>query len=414
MSAPAPAPPPARLSRETELLLATASSAPPRPAELHRELDWGRLALVAQQEGATSALWQWMRQASGGAVRPDVAEQWQKRAMVSAFQSLHLERVLHEALDVLASRRIDVMLLKGSALAYTAYGSFAERPMGDLDVLVRAGQARDAWLLLQERGWRWPDRESPLERYANHQHLPPLAGASGGEAVLEVHAALLPGGHPFRWPIEDLWAEAREVSVGGRRFLVPYPVHQLLHVCLHFAWSHEMRWGSWRMLRDVGALMRRGGISWDRFVELSRDAGAATCCYWTLRLARNLTGAGVPDEVLQALRPPRPEFVLKRLEAHYMRQLFPGDGACPSALLSGALWELGIAPRWSRHGRARPWHVSEQWTAALSTPVTKTGWWARVRERARHLARAVRYLARITMTRASPPASASPTTRSAP
>src|SRR3989454_3864660 len=109
------------------------------------------------------------------------------------FRSLHLEHVLHEILATLAARGIEALLLKGAGLAYTAYASFADRPMGDIDVLVRPEQAEEAWSLFRAQGWTWPSAQWPRERYSAHQHLPPLIQQSAGGARLEIHRDLLPG-----------------------------------------------------------------------------------------------------------------------------------------------------------------------------------------------------------------------------
>jgi hypothetical protein len=281
------------------------------------------------------------------------------------------------------------MLLKGSALASSVYAKFADRPMGDLDVLVRPDQAIDAWSLLQQHDWSWPATTWPAEQYAAHQHLPPLVNPSGGDTTLEIHTALLPTGHPFDWPVESVWDEARRIVFAGRTTLVPQPLHQLLHVCVHFGWSHEMRSGGWRMLRDVTALSRGAVIDWPAFVQLAQRSRARTCCFWTLLLAHNLAGAAIPSDVLVALRPRRPAFLFKRLEGHFLRQLFSVEHTCPSVALCHALWELAIAPRWSGHGRARPWQGSDRWRVAQrSRP-------PRLVDRARHAVAAIGYLGKV-------------------
>lgn len=75
----------------------------------------------------------------------------------------------------------------------------------------------------------------------------------------------------------------------------------------------------------------------------------------------------MPDTALAALHPPRPEFVLARLERHYTANVFPSKEDCP-LLLGKLLWEGGILPRWSGHGGARPWQVSERWAAGTERP----------------------------------------------
>jgi hypothetical protein len=350
------------LAPEAQLLLLTAAVSPSDAATrrvVSTGIDWDMLCALAEHERATSIV---LRELG----RLDAAESasgfgdLRQRATGSLIQALHLEQLLHRTIDGLMALGIEPMLLKGAGLAYTAYASFADRPMGDLDVLVRAEQAERAWTGLQTLGWTWNSARWAAGLYVAHQHRPPLVHEPGGFR-LEIHDDLLPRGHPFRFSVDALWERAQRVQRGGRVFTVPHPLHQLWHVCVHFAWSHEMEWGTWRALRDTAVLARAGHIAWPEFVDFARDTRAGTCCFWTLRLARRLAGADVPDDVLAALRPPRPAFMLEQLERHYIANLFPTGDRCPSVWLARRLWAAGVLPGRSGHGRQRPWHGSEKW-----------------------------------------------------
>jgi hypothetical protein len=72
-----------------------------------------------------------------------------------------------------------------------------------------------------------------------------------------------------------------------------------------------------------------------------------------------LTGLEVPSFVLAALRPPLAEFVMARLERHYITQLFPTEPDCPSVAFDKLMWGAGVMPRWSGHGSSRPWDEAD-------------------------------------------------------
>src|SRR2546421_1310320 len=396
---------PALLPPEAQFLIRTAGGSGTEALLrrlLNSQFDWLKLCALAQRERATLIVWQWLQRLGTACMPAEVANAWRSLAMVCEFESQRLEQCLQEAVDALAGQGIEVMLLKGSALAYTAYTSFAARPMGDLDILVRPEHAQQAWAVLQTRGWTWPSTRWPAEGYPGHQHLPPLVDADGAGVRLEVHTDLLPAGHPFQLPREALWRDARTVRLNRQAVRVPDPIRLLLHACIHFAWMHQLQWASWRAFRDVATLTSGGRFSWAPFVTLARDSRATTACYWALRLAQSLAGVAVPHGVLRALRPPRPELLATLLEYHYSLQLFPTERGCPSVRLGRHLWALGMAPRWSGHRLIRPWHFDP-----LRPPAARAAsvaWPRRLVNRIGTTAAAVAYLKRVTASGRGPAA----------
>jgi hypothetical protein len=337
---------------------------------LRSAIDWQTLLALAVSERAGAELHRHVRQRAEADVPPEVRDALQRMAMVAEFEMTHLHHCLDGALAALGSLDARVMLLKGTALVHAVYGGdYARRPMGDIDLLVdvsRAGELQQAFLAAGR--WQETVGADRVGAYREHHHLPPLRDARGSSVHLELHTALFPHGHPFGLTPELLWAHAQPLpahesvardAVAGsfptRGVYLPAIPHQLLHVCLHFAWSHLMRFGAWRTFRDVSAVVSSGRVDWDAFVTLARETRAASCCYWTFRLAKRVARVPVPPEVIRALRPPRPEAYLRGLERHYVRNLVPSGLACPSVRVDRALWNLGMVPALSGFGDVRPW-----------------------------------------------------------
>ena len=288
-------------------------------------------------------------------IPPDVREAFRRQASVSEFRMSLTESALRETVEALAAQDIRVMLLKGAALATTVYGSFAQRPMGDLDVLVASNDAERAWHVMREAGWTL-ELEGGEEFYEHIQHFPALLDPKGLQLVLEIHRSLLLRTGPFAVDDAELWRDARPVELGTARVWVPSARHQLLHLSVHFAWSHMFR-GIGRTVRDVATILGTSPMAWDEFTELAVRTRAQTCAFWTLLFTRTLMGTSVPADVLDSLRPRQPWAVTSALERAYITTgLF---GACPSVGLTQLLWSAGIRPRASGHGDARPWQVSE-------------------------------------------------------
>ncbi len=353
-------PPEARL-----LVLAIRPPGPESEEEISRlarsGLDWQLLGRLAEHENVTPILWQRLRP-HAAAVPPELAHRLRGQAVVTEFRMAMTESVLEDVVTRLTAGGIPVLLMKGAALAKTVYASFAERPMGDLDLLVPAAEAERGWKALVSSGWR-VEFVGQEEFYGRHHHLPGLLDPKGLNLILELHRALLPVGGPFALDEAEIWREARPIRVGNAEALVPRAEPLLLHLCIHFAWSHMLSDGLSRAVRDVGALLAKDRVDWDRFVELAGLARASSCAYWTLLMAQEIGGAQVPREVLRRLIPPglgpMREPILRGLTSSALYR------ACPSITVLKRLWTSAIQPAASGHGDSRPWDLSEEFAKAF-------------------------------------------------
>ncbi len=330
---------------------------------LRQELDWPKLCGLAEREHASSVLWRRLTRLGCGG---DEGALLQRLGMVAEFKLLRLQQRLYETNDALGAAGIEVVLLKGAAIAHTAYVSFPQRPMSDIDLLVlpeQAGAARD---LLLKSGWMRSPYSRADEAYEGHQHLPPFADQSDSGGGLDLHTDLFFEGHPFRLSPSAIRARARQVMADQHVLLVPDLLHQLLHACIHFAYSHVMAHGAWRTFRDIAAIAGTGHIDWKEFVSAARESGAETSCYWTLRLARVAAGVAVPAHVIQDLSPVKSPGALRLLERHFTLGLLPTDARCPSVRMRNLLWQAGLFPEGNRGRPVRPWARLRRFRATSS------------------------------------------------
>jgi hypothetical protein len=208
---------------------------------------------------------------------------------------------LWQALSALAAVGLEPIVLKGAALAYTAYAEPAQRTLSDIDLLLSDDELPLASEVLDEAGFWTRDGD----RLPDH-HLQPRYFGDGRVGV-ELHGRLLPGHSPYRLPMAALRARARSVEIAGAPARVLAPADSLLLTCVHLAYAHRYRWFALRALADVLVLAagRAGELDWDLFTRTTEAAGAAGAVYWPLRLAREWVGAPVPEAVLAALEPTR-------------------------------------------------------------------------------------------------------------
>lgn len=325
----------------------------------------------------------------------DVAEAFRRTSAVVDFQMGLLQNRLLQLLERYDAAGIDVVLLKGSGIALERLGGLNQRPMGDLDLLLRPEQAREAHDLAQELEWEIPRSDLRPHMYEGHHHLIQLDAADGLSFSLEVHTDLFPEWGPFRFGGAEIWERARPLSsncpepVPPSAF-VPSPEHQLLHASLHFAWSHFFRSGTWRMIRDVEALLADPGLDLGAFIDQARACRGATCAYWTFLVFQTLTGRSVPTGLLKELQV-EPRQVLRRpLLRHLTQEALVGPARPGTQRLGRWLWTLAIDPSGSGHGPGRPWTGLERWPGPTEEERARMpprpGWWSRLLGMGRHLA----------------------------
>jgi hypothetical protein len=320
-----------------------------------QSFDWDRLIAFALIENAVTVLDERVSKLPGPCLPPDKRERIGSLGLIWTLKLKLLERRLYQSLRLLSDAGIEVILLKGAAIALTVYRRFEERPMADLDLLVDPARAQEAHELLQQNGWRLNTVGHPADAWDTHHHLPPLLDTGGSGLRLELHVAPIPPGHPFRFDLADVRASCRLIEVEG----IPVRVLELhmhaVHAAIHFAWCHQLATGGTNIFRDLAAIQRTPGFSWQRFVSLARRTGSQTSCYWTLRLGRGLVGLAIPNEVLSALAPDMSEQLLDVLERHFAQVVLRSELACPSAALRHRLWAFALQTEKIRTDEAMQW-----------------------------------------------------------
>ena len=336
---------------------------------------WDHLFLVSEREGATPVLARQLsdleRQGLSVPGGPDTLSRLQRLAMIRRFRLLELDRRLDAFLDVLAAEGRSVVLLKGAALARSAYGSVVERPMADVDLLVEKGTADAVWKLAAQAGWEPGRPDIPRSAYDDHHHLPPMTDSTGLGLGLEIHTEIFPERNPFRFSAADIWRRARSLGRRGDHnrtgVLIPCPEHLLLHTALHFTWSHTFGFGVWKTFRDIHAVTSAETVDWDELARNARTSRGETGLFWTLHLARTWGGVALAEAFIDEMGGRVPRLLRTPLRRHFAIRLAPGRSAPPPIVVSQRLWEMAMQPERSGHGSIRPWDESEKWLGEAST-----------------------------------------------
>ncbi len=363
------------LSAECRLVFRAAdpSCAPGECAAIAGEVrDWERALLIAEREMATTALWRGLKH-DAAALPPPVADHLRKSAMVSEMRMQHLARRLQGTVQALRERAVPFLLLKGAAIGARLDPTFRSRPMSDIDLLVHRADVPRATEAVTASGWPMTTDKVLHELLQDAHHLPHFVDPQMPGVRLELHVSLLPADHSFAFGEADLWRDAVAATEPFAGASLPSREHMLLHAAVHFAWQHTMQFGAWRTFRGMAALTGGTGFDWDRFVRTALAAKAGTCCYWTLRLGRRLSGIAPPAGVLEQLAPPTPAWLCAVLERHFIAAIAFGESqGSPSVQMTRLLWRTALRPHWSGHRAPGRYDPEHRWERARGTQSDET------------------------------------------
>ncbi len=147
---------------------------------------------------------------------------------------------------------IEVIVLKGAALAETVYEHIGLRPMCDIDLLVDPQHADTVGDILSGLGYR-PASNNPAA-YIKTDTLP---------VMVDVHTALA---HLNDDEMARIWREAKDAVIAGVPARILSCEDTLVHIISHMSFSHGFVSEKW--LRDIDRVARhyRGEIDWKTVV----------------------------------------------------------------------------------------------------------------------------------------------------
>jgi hypothetical protein len=175
---------------------------------------WQRLVEFAEEQRMAPLFLAHARQA--GVELPEEARlQLHGLSLRHTLASQARMQVLDEVLRASQAAGIEVVLLKGVAMAHLAYPRPGLRPMRDIDLLTRPGRAGDLQRLLVEMGFR-PSPPQP-GKPVSARHLNELSRPAGSfQVTVEVHDRLFDPTWRVRTPrIDTLIERARPFDLNG-------------------------------------------------------------------------------------------------------------------------------------------------------------------------------------------------------
>jgi hypothetical protein len=216
-----------------------------------------------------------------GALPAQLEEASRRDHVVTSARNLAFAAVAEECVAALAATGVEAALLKGLAYERTLYQQPGARPTGDVDLLVRDGDRRAAFGVLDRLGFE-PRAAAPGFDEADYHEV----AWRRQHVEIDLHMALAPY---VRCSIDYgvVWREMREVALGAARPRVLAPTHAAVFHALHMAIDHFDVPALY--LVDLARLLPAASD-----IERARETARAWRCHRPLETALALTAAFQP------------------------------------------------------------------------------------------------------------------------
>ncbi len=257
---------------------------------------WDDVVAVAVAHGVAPLLNQAITSAPWTSLVPlPVQQRLRLLAAATSLANTTSLRTLETLLAALASQRIDVIVLKGPALASTLYSAPRLRPFTDLDVLCRPDQLQAADRALRAAGCAPVAPDGPQPDGFHHIYI-----ADTARLRVELHGDPLQLGLPAGC-LADIWRHARPIAFGGQPSRMLEVHDQLLHLCIHL---HTHGYSRLIWFKDLDLLLRAHGheIDWQRLYARAAAEGATASVRHALLLLRDLLETPLPPSALSTRR----------------------------------------------------------------------------------------------------------------
>jgi len=278
-------------------------------------IDWDRLLKNTRDNGASGVVYRHLNAIIKDCpnIPLNIYEELKDDYYQTAAKNTVLFEELGKILKTLKKNRLQVIVLKGAALASIVYGNLALRSMSDIDLLVKK---EDLFSLDKQMGlmdYRPVDksvndvdfsstylttldyRRASQDSYSFHIHWHFVNSTVPNESYIECVK------------MENVWQDAEKSDIANVETLVMAPHHFIIHLSEHaLRVTHSL--SKLSFMCDINEVIRyyQERYDWDRLIEESLKFNLEKFVYLGLYFTSRFLATEIPEKVLSKLRPKRP------------------------------------------------------------------------------------------------------------
>lgn len=262
--------------------------------------DWDYLFSTASTHGLIPLLHKHLHSLSTDVVPIDFRTRVKRESVGNSQNVLHLAGKQLKLFRLLKDNQIPVAILKGSALAQSAYGELSLRQAGDIDVLISRAHFARARSLLELLGYQMTPRLTPTQLSAHlASHCEIQFVRDDWFTVVDLHWALAPKSFVFKMDTDELLSRLQPVAIAGTEIDTLATEDLIVYLAMHGA---KHLWRALEWISSLGELIRSAeSIAWDVVVARAEKAHATRMLALGLHLAEQISNIALPAEVLRAV-----------------------------------------------------------------------------------------------------------------
>ena len=265
------------------------------------------------------------------AVPSEARQKLRDWSRVHTLFTMNLTAEMFRLFDGFAAAGVEALVIKGPALSVRCYGDSGLRHYGDLDLIVRDKDIRRVTELMMSLGY---EPSVPL-RAIQAKKIPGeyVFRQSSTKLLVEFHTELTFRYHPRPLPLEKLFKRQARVTIDARETPALSPEDELILICIHGA---KHFWERLSYIADVAAFVSKQELDWGRVNSAAEEVGAERMLFVGLRLAEDVLGAPLPENIAALSRP---DAAVGRLASQITRWL-PAAGSAPLGVFQRAMFRM--------------------------------------------------------------------------
>jgi len=322
------------MSAEWALLLECAKPRPDpqRLAErLRAPLEWPSLIDFAEAHGVLGVTAARLANYDENVISPENRERLRVWRRAHTLFTMNLTAEMFRLFASFAAASIEALVIKGPVLSARCYGDPGLRQYGDLDLVVRDRDILHSTELMISLGYvpSVPVAAITAKKIPGEY----VFRQSSTKLLVEFHTELTFRYHPRPLPVENLFKRQVHVNIDAHEIPALSPEDELILICIHGA---KHLWEKLSYIADVAAFLSRQELDWGRVKSAAEEVGSERMLCVGLRLAEDVLGAPLPENVAALSRS---DATVGRLASQIARWL-PAAGSAPLGIFERAMFRV--------------------------------------------------------------------------